>query len=261
MRATALPLLLLVLSCARVLPWRDEPVNEELNLAFTLEQNLIQLQSVRMDDREGRFILGSAAPRTVIDPRFALGPFGTHVLQIGQRKTVRIQPTSLDLQGVADGIVGIEPWGNRAISIDYRAGLVTVQKEGIHAGFMETFRYPAEPMIQVKVNGRDIAAIVDTTSPDTLVLPGSVHGRGAANVRIGSTDFGAIDVQYANVTHARVGNRLLSRYLVTIDYGRRVVGLWRDPRIPLEARKTPAGMTNGEYPDRDGTEADRPLRP
>lgn len=240
----------LALSCSRVVPWRDEPANEELNLAFTLEQNLIQLQSVRLDDREGRFILGSAAPRTVIDPGFALGPFGTHVLQFGQRKTVRIQPTPLDLQGVADGIVGIEPWGNRAISIDYRSGLVTVQKEGIRTGFMEIFRYPAEPMIEVHVNGRAVAAIVDTTSPDTLVLPGSVHGRGTANVRIGRTDFGPMDVQYANVTHARVGNRLLSRYLVTIDYGRRMVGLWRDPRIPLEATSPPAVASSRTSPRR-----------
>jgi hypothetical protein len=51
-------------------------------------------------------------------------------------------------------------------------------------------------------------------------------------VMIGDTDFGTIDVGYANVSQARVGNRLLSRFLVTIDYGKRVVGLWRDPRIP-----------------------------
>ena len=44
-------------------------------------------------------------------------------------------------------------------------------------------------------------------------------------------DFGTIDIAYENVRHARVGNRVLSRFLVTIDYGRKVVGLWRDPRI------------------------------
>ena len=89
----------------------------------------------------------------------------------------------------------LEAWRNRAISIDYRSGLVTYQKGGINSGYMEIFRYPAEPMIEVQVNGRTIAAIVDTTSPDTLVLPGSAHGRGTANVRIGRTDFGVIDVQ------------------------------------------------------------------
>ena len=233
-RATAVVLAFLALSCSRVLPWRDEPANEEVNLSFQLEQNLIRLQSVRIDGREGRFILGSAAPRTIIDPRFALRPLSSHVLQLGQRETVRIEPAPGDLHGVADAIVGAEAWQNRAISIDYRNGLVTYQKDGIHSGLMEIFRYPAEPMIEVHVNGRPVAAIVDTTSPDTLVLPATNHERGTAHVRIGKTDFGTTDVQYADVTHARVGNRLLSRYLVTIDYGRRIVGLWRDPRIPVE---------------------------
>ena len=202
-----------------------------MNLAFQLEQNLVQLQSVRIDNREGRFLLGSAAPRTVIDPRFALQPGRTHALQLSERETVGIEPAAQDMRGVADGIIGIEAWRNHAISIDYRSGLVTYQKEGIKSGDMEIFRYPAEPMIEVHVNGRAVAAIVDTTSPDTLVLPGTKTGRATASVRIGKTDFGTIDVQYANVTRARVGNRLLAHYLVTIDYGRRVVGLWRDPRI------------------------------
>ena len=82
----------LALACSRFVPWRDEPVNAEVNLAFTLEQNLIQLQSVRIDNREGRFLLGTAAPRTIVDPSFPLHRFRAHVLQIGQRETVRIDP-------------------------------------------------------------------------------------------------------------------------------------------------------------------------
>lgn len=205
----------------------------EVNLAFTLERNLIELDSVRLDNRSGRFLLGSAAPRTVVDPRFPLHSLTRHALQIGEKQTVRISPTPGDLHGVADAIIGADAWNNRAISIDYRAGLVTFQKEGIHPGAMDIFRYEAEPRINVIVDGRSISAIVDTTSPDTLVLPGPVNERRNASVVIGRTDFGTVGVQYANVTQARVGNRLLSRFLVTIDYGRRVVGLWRDPRIPL----------------------------
>lgn len=216
------------------MPWRTEPRDEEVNFSFTLEQNLIQLKSVRIDSRDGRFILGSATPRTIIDPRFRLHRFRAHALQISGKETLRIDPAPRDLGGVADAIIGIEAWRNRAISIDYHSGLVTYLKDGIQSEQMQVYRFPAEPMINVNVNGREVAAIVDTTSPDTLVLPGSVHGRSTANVRIGTTDFGTIDVQYANVARARVGNRLLSRFLVTIDYGRRVVGLWRDPRIPLE---------------------------
>jgi hypothetical protein len=97
---------------------------------------------------------------------------------------------------------------------------------------MQTFRFRDEPSIWIYVNGQRIAAVVDTTSPDTLVLPGTL-GRGTVGVVVAGTNFGATDVQFANVTRARIGNRLLSRFLVSIDYGRRVVGLWRDPRIPL----------------------------
>jgi hypothetical protein len=221
--------LLASVSCVRYLPWQNEPAAPEVNLAFTLERNLVELQSVRINNRTGRFLLGSAAPRTVVDPRFVGA--GPYALQLTEKETVRLSPSQLDLGGVADAIIGVEPWRARAISIDYRSGLVTFQKDGIHTGYMKVFRYDDAPMIYVNVNGRDVAAIVDTTSPDTLVLPRAERGRGVARVIIGDTDFGTIDVGYANISRARVGNRLLSRFLVTIDYGKRVVGLWRDPRI------------------------------
>jgi hypothetical protein len=224
-----LALALLSASCARVLPWSKEPVGSEVNLAFTLEQNLIRLTTVKIDGRPGRFLLGSAAPRTVVDSNFPLRRFYGHGVQISEKESVRIDPVTADLGGVADAIIGVEPWRKHAISIDYRVGLVSYQKEGIKSGGMFLYQFPGEPMINVVVDGREVAAIVDTTSPDTLVLPGP-EGRGTAAVRIADADFGTIDVQYANVSRARVGNRLLSRFLVTIDYGRKVVGLWRDPR-------------------------------
>jgi hypothetical protein len=74
--------------------------------------------------------------------------------------------------------------------------------------------------------------VVDTTSPDTVILPSTTNGRGTARVNVAGVDFGTTDIRYANVSRARVGNRLLSRFLVTIDYGKKVVGLWRDPRTP-----------------------------
>lgn len=229
--ATAFAVMLAATGCVRYLPWKDEPVAPEVNLAFTLEQNLIALQTVRLNDREGRFLLGTAAPRTIVDPRFAAA--GSQVLRLTEKESVRLSPAALDLGGVADAIIGIEPWKSRAISIDYRSGLVTYQKQGIHSGYMKIFRYDNAPMIYVNVDGRDVAAIVDTTSPDTIVLPRAERGRGTARITIADTDFGAIDVGYANIAQARVGNRLLSRFLVTIDYGKRMVGLWRDPRIAI----------------------------
>ncbi|MEO8381119.1 MAG: hypothetical protein ABI779_15765 [Acidobacteriota bacterium] len=232
-RATAIALAFFSVACARLAPWRKEPVGEEVNFAFTLQGNLIALETLRIDDRTGKFLLGSAAPRTVVDPRFTLSQGDRHALQFGEKQTVRLYPSSQDLHGVADAIIGVEAWQNRAISIDYRSGLVTYQKGGIRPGLMDLYPYQVEPRINVLVDGRTVAAIVDTTSPDTLVLPGPTRERRSARITIGGTDFGTIDVQYAPVTEARVGNRLLSRFLVTIDYGQKVVGLWRDPRIPL----------------------------
>jgi len=223
--------LLLMCSCARVLPWRDEPPAQEVNLAFTLERNLVELQSLRINDQSGRFILGSAAPRTILDPAFRAP--GRQLLQIGSRETVDVDAASLSLGGVADAVIGADAWRGGAVSIDYHSGLVTYQKNGIHRGLMKLYNFDSAPMIYVNVNGRDVAAIVDTSSPDTLVLPSRSHERGNARVSVAGTDFGTLDVQYANIPHARVGNRVLAHFLVSIDYGKKVVGLWRDPRIPM----------------------------
>ena len=227
----AVTLALLSFSCARYLPWRDAPAASEVNLSFTLERNLIALPTLRINNRPGRFLLATAAPHSILDPSFA--GRGPHALQISQKETVRLTPSSLDLQGVADAFIGSEAWGGHAISIDYRSGLVTYQKDGIHTGLMKVFRYDGEPKVYVTVDGVELATVVDTTSPDTLVLPRREAGRGTAQVSVAGTDFGPTDVLYANVSQPRIGNRLLSRFLVTIDYGKQLVGLWRDPRIPL----------------------------
>ena len=235
-RATALAILLFTASCASRLPWADEPIGNEVNLAFTLQRNLVEFTTVRIDNRPGRFLLGSAAAQTIVDPRFPLAPIGPHSLQIGERATARLTPTQLDLGGVADAIIGVEAWHRHAITIDYKTGLVSYQKYGIAPGHMTVYRFDAEPMINVIVNGQQVSAIVDTTSPDTLVLPATELGRGSAHVVMAGTDFGTIDVELANVSRARIGNRLLAHFLVTIDYGRKWVGVWRDPRIPIAGR-------------------------
>jgi hypothetical protein len=145
---------------------------------------------------------------------------------------LRFAPVFADLRGVGDGIVGADVWGGHAVTINYRAGLLTFQKEGIHPELMNVYQYADAPMINVIIDGRSTPVIVDTASPDTLILPrlGATGDRRAARVQIAGTDFGSVEVRLADVYAPRVGNRLLSRFLVSIDYGRRLVGLWRDPR-------------------------------
>lgn len=229
-------MIFLVFSC-RSMPWQGEkPANNEVNLAFTIENNLLFLSTTTINHQRGRIFFGSANAKTVIDPSFAarLGA-GRYALHLNERETLPFTPVFLSLGGVGDALVGSDVWGSRAVTIDYRSGLLTYQKDGIHADFMTLFRYDAEPAIVAEIDGRAIPVIVDTALPDTIVLPrgNASAARRVARVRIAGTNFGDVDVALANVSQARIGNRLLSKFLITVDYGRRQVGLWRDPRIPM----------------------------
>jgi hypothetical protein len=232
--ATCAFALLFAAACSSILPWHDEPTGNEVNVTFVILNNLLFLNSVSVDGRPGRFLIGSAQPRTIVDPKFTRDT-GLHSLQLNQRESLRFTPVFSDLHGVADGIVGNDVWGDHAITIDYRSGMLTFQREGIHPDLMIVYKFAEEPTVNVVVNGQIISAIVDTTSPDTLVLPraAAASERRTAHIQIADTDFGNVDIRTADVAAPRVGNRLLSRFLVSIDYGRHQVGLWRDPRIAL----------------------------
>ena len=217
--------------CTVKTPWRDEPIGQELNIAFELRNNLIYLPSTAVDGRSGNFLVGTAQPTSVIDPKFSSAT-SPHLLQINNRKSLTFAAVSEDLHGVGDVILGADLWANNAVTIDYHAGLITMQTEGIHPELMTLFNYAGQPAITVTVDGRTMRAVLDTTSPDTLVLPGKGTRR-QARVVVAGFDFGPVDVRYAPVESARIGNRLLSKFLITVDYGRHVIGLWRDPRIAL----------------------------
>lgn len=221
----------LISACSVRLPWSDEPIGQEINLVLVLQNNLLFLPSTEIDGRPGRFMVGSSQQATILDPRFAHGT--SHSMQLNQRRSVPFSGVVADLHGVSDAIIGADVWGTQAVTIDYRAGLLTLQREGIHPELMTTYRFTDQPTITVSVDGRTIPAIIDTTSPDTLVLPAGATSRSTAHVKIAGTDFGTIGIRTGGVASARVGNRLLSKFLVSIDYRRRVVGLWRDPRTEL----------------------------
>jgi hypothetical protein len=238
----ATPILLLgmlpvLAACAGLMPWRNEPIGDEVNLVFDLQNNLLFLPGAIVSGHTGRFFFASALPKSVVDSRWARshGSPRRYTLQLSEKESLRFSPALLDLGGAGDVMIGADVWGSRAVTLDYQKGLLTFQKEGIHPELMTLFHYDREPAVTATVDGLNIAAVVDTSSPDTMVLPshasGRATGRGSAKIAIAGADFGAVDVRYAKVDRPRIGNRLLSKFLVTIDYGRQQVGLWRDPRI------------------------------
>jgi hypothetical protein len=235
--AIAIATVLLLASCSSTLPWAKEPIGEEVNLSFVIRNNLLFLPSATIDGRAGQFLFAAAGARTALDQHFAAAlprslHSGERMLQLNEKESLRFTPVEIDLHKVADGIIGADVWGNRAVSIDYTSGLLTYQKEGIHPELMTLYRFTAEPRVNITVDGKTIPAIVDTASPDTLTLPrgNAAAGRTRARIQLAGSDLGTLDVKLADVAEPRVGNRILAKFLVTIDYGKREVGLWRDPR-------------------------------
>ena len=210
-------------ACSARPPWHNEPIGQEINLVFDVRNNLLYVPTVTLDERAGRYLIGTAQPASVIDTHFAKA--GPHLLRMNRRATVTLTAVAADLHGVGDAIIGADAWVGSALTIDYRAGLVTLQREGIHPDLMTVFAFTDQPMITVSVDGKLIPVVVDSTSPDTLVLPGN-GSRRQVHVQMAGVDFRRVDVGSGNVQVARIGNRLLSNFLVTIDYRRRVVGLF-----------------------------------
>ena len=225
----------LLTACSGRLPWSHEPIGQEVNVVLALRGNLLLLPSVSVDGAPGRFLLAVANARTAIDPSFLgrLRPGDTHTLELNARQSLRFTPAVVDLHGLADGIIGADVWQSSAITIDYRTGLLTLQREGIHPELMTLTRFDAEPEVDLTIDGVTLRAVLDTASPDSVVLPlaGAAPSRRSAAIALAGTSFGSTDVRLGSVARPRVGNRLLSKFLVTVDYGRKQVGLWRDPRI------------------------------
>src|SRR5438067_1874583 len=136
--ATCAAVAVFAAACSMSLPWRDEPIGQEVNVAFTFHNNLLFLSSATIDGRPGRFLFGSAERQTVLDPKFAQAR-AAHSLQLNERESLHVTPVILDLHGVGDGIVGADVWDGHAVTIDYRAGLLTYQKEGMHSADMVVY--------------------------------------------------------------------------------------------------------------------------
>lgn len=207
----------------------------ETNIAFTIENNLLRLTTVTLDGRAGRFYLGSAHPRTIVQPAFAPQASRHMMLGLNDRHSIDVEPIYIDLGVIGDAIIGFDAWSSETVTIDYVTGMITIHDNPIQTDGMTMYRFQDEPAIALMVDGRRVPAAIDTASPDTLILPRgtAAAGRGMARIEIAGVDFGTLDVALADVSRARIGNRLLSKFLVSIDYGSRQVGLWRDPRVEL----------------------------
>src|SRR5258706_4425356 len=155
---TGLLAMLLLASCRSLLPWQNEPIGQEGNLIFNLQNNLVILPSATLDGRQGRFLFGSAAPRTLIDPKFSRT--AAHTLQLNEKESLRVASVDVDLHGLADAILGSDVWGSHAVTMDYRNGVLTYQKEKLHPVLISIYSFANEPMVNVTIDGRSVAVVI-----------------------------------------------------------------------------------------------------
>lgn len=222
---------LLVLSCSA--PWSGQ-TTDEVNVVFTLEKNQIAVGAI-VAEQSGTFVLGSAQPRTVIDRGFLSVEKDRVRVQMGDRFSTEVSPVLGDLGGVVDGILGADAWRNTTLTVDYSKQLLTLSQQPAVSMDGRLHRFTDAPTLPVVIDGRREEAIIDMALPDTVSLPrqGYEHsGRTRVRVQIAGYDMGEVDASISDSTALRVGNRLLSKFLVTIDYRHGTVALWRDPRTP-----------------------------
>lgn len=223
--------------CAVVRDYRSQPqAKDKFSLALTIDDNQLLLSSARLAGREGRFVLATGHPVTTVDRNYnsANRSGATLELAIGERFTASIKPQVADLGKAGDALLAADLWPTSTISIDYLGGLLTVSgNRHPRPNDMQVFSFTGAPMVPITVDGRTMQAIVDTSLPDTLVLPRGSRpaSRTNANVELAGRSFEQIDLAWTDTSTPRIGNRLLSRFLVIINYDRSWVGLWPDPRI------------------------------
>ena len=228
---------LLSSGCALIRDYRSQPrAEDKISLALTIEDNQLVLSSATLGGQKGKFVLATAAQVSAVDSAFAERHFGNGNVElvIGERFTATINPVEADLGIAADALLASDLWSDSTISIDYISGLLTLSRDRVRRPVdMAVFPFQGPPSVSLTIDGKTVRAIVDTSLPDTLVLPrGSrSESRTTARVTLGGRTFEGIDVAWSDTSTPRIGNRILSRFLVIINYGEQWVGLWPDPRI------------------------------
>lgn len=219
------------LSCSP--PWSGQ-TTDEVNLVFMLRKNQIAV-SATVAEQSGTFVIGSAQPRTVIDRGFLPVVRDRVAVVMGNRFSTEVTPLVDDLGGVIDGILGADAWRDTTLTVDYSKQLLTLSRQSAMAMDGRLHRFSDAPTLPVVIDGRLQEAIIDMALPDTMTLPRqgrTESGRTTVRLQLAGYDMGIVEASLGDSTAVRIGNRLLSKFLVTIDYRRGTVALWRDPRTP-----------------------------
>jgi hypothetical protein len=235
--ALAALLMVSVLSGCTALRREAALASREQNLSFAIDRNQLVFDVVEVEGLRGRFIVGSATPKTILDSEFVrrhgLASTGTFRVTLRQTRVTEVDANIFDLDGEIDAIIGTDVLGP-VLVVDYRNRLATRIRQFRHEGDGVSHEWQDRPRFPLVIGGRRVEGIVDTTIPDTLILPRELFpqwtpGRQRADIEIAGMHLQNIDIRVAELSEVLIGNRILQHFLVTIDYerGRTVLVEWQ----------------------------------
>lgn len=213
----------------------------ERNVAFRIEKNL-PVVDAEIDGHPVSLVIASALPTSVIGGERAreIGfepSWRRSRIFFGNLAGTRVTPMVLELDSVipAQGMLGADAWRGRTLTLDYRRRVAILTPPGpVLEGFY-SWSFKGPPRISITLDGIVVPAIIDTALPDTAVVPESLledtgDRRQNVDLEIAGLEFEDLDVLTAPIGDIRIGNRILSHFIVQIDYDHRTVALWPDAR-------------------------------
>lgn len=211
----ATAVLTILSSCSISRRWEGETPNEA-NVAFQLESG-VPIVVAAVNNVPARLIISTGRPKSALSAEFRkkIGQSEEVTLLLGKRTSATIIPETVDLRGLADGIIGIDVLGTETVTLDYRRRLLILSRTRLSRAEK---RFREIPLTSVRVDGRVVNAEVDSAFPDTLILSGDGRSRTSARVAVAGIDVGEISVGQRPIATAILGSGLLSRLLVSIDY-------------------------------------------
>jgi len=210
----AIAALTILTGCSIARRWEGETPNE-LNLAFQLEAG-VPVVVAAVNNVPARLIISTGRPKSALSHDFMkkIGGAERIALLLGSRASAPFKPEVVEMNGLADGIIGIDVLRTETVTLDYRRRLMILSQTRLPRA--ERFR--SVPAVSLTVNGKAVRAEVDSAFPDTLILSREGTQRSNATIAIGPIAMGEISVGSRPIKTAIVGSGLLSRLLVSIDY-------------------------------------------
>jgi hypothetical protein len=201
----------LLSACSISRRWEGSTPNE-LNIAFQLDRGVPIVRGT-IDNRPARLIISTGRERSAVDRGFSSE--SRVRLGLGGRMSASIATDIVDLQGLADGVIGADFLRSETVTLDYERRLMILSSERLRGG--SRFRGPL-PNVMLRVDSKPIATVVDSAFPESLIVPASSRRRRTVHVAFGEISLGSIEAAQRPITVAVAGSGLLSRFTTTIDY-------------------------------------------